>query len=700
MKIIFTNSKVQNVGFKIGGWDSGATLQSTKDIQLQEGTVATPYTPYQETRCDIKLPCQLEKWDRLYFDREEDAWCVDKNMAYTLFNGSENWVPWNLAETTPNPNLAYFVLDGGRVNPNLLSSDGYSNQFEVVPPTDVTRECMSYRKIGDIDRIYLAINKSKANNISELKTYLKNNNLLVKYLAKIPQKIVLPQSEQIKLNSFANKTHIYTISGDVDAIVKATVSKSLASTVQANTDEINILNGKIEDIQGLKESQDFAYETDKGYLVCKDTQNGVVKDLKIYGKSLVNLVGNPGIKKVGRGGSTEAKYAFVPNLIVGKTYTLIFDISDTVNSERIVLSQNGGANVVGMTNITVNKNGHYCFTFNAIDNSSELWVYYATEGSANINNVLVLEGDHTQNPPNSYWVGIASVGNNNGIEVLSRKEDGNLFNGTLIQGGINGLNGADWNVANRLRSEYYFVSKLNLFTKIESDLFIIGDINTYDLNMKFLKEVPVNKNTLTSVLLPINTRYVRFTIKHKDTNTNITPDNLKGVPILFGYSNFNYALRQDKKTILFKDTDNTWKPITNVRGIDGNNCDIVDSFNNKFIKKYGVRSYQSGDETNSNVVTDMTNTIYKLDKQLEYEINPIYPSSYDNETMILINSGAIAPHASWKITSSLPNFVKELSNQIKQLQEQVYKTNVANFTVALNALDTKLRLDRLEAPVI
>lgn len=66
--------------------------------------------------------------------------------------------------------------------------------------------------------------------------------------------------------------------------------------------------------------------------------------------------------------------------------------------------------------------------------------------------------------------------------------------------------------------------------------------------------------------------------------------------------------------------------------------------------------------------------------------------------MILIDGGVIAPHASWKITSSLPNFVKELSNQIKQLQDQVYKNNVANFAVALNTLDTKLRLDRLEAP--
>jgi hypothetical protein len=98
------------------------------------------------------------------------------------------------------------------------------------------------------------------------------------------------------------------------------------------------------------------------------------------------------------------------------------------------------------------------------------------------------------------------------------------------------------------------------------------------------------------------------------------------------------------------------------------------------------------------LTTNNINFLYEKNISNTYEINPIFPSSYDNETMISLGSGAIAPHASWKITSSLPNFVKELSNQIKQLQEQVYKTNVANFAVALNTLDTKLRLDRLEAP--
>ena len=52
--------------------------------QLEEGAVATPYEPYQENKCDILLPCQLEKVgsvsDRLYYDDMEKALCIEKNI--------------------------------------------------------------------------------------------------------------------------------------------------------------------------------------------------------------------------------------------------------------------------------------------------------------------------------------------------------------------------------------------------------------------------------------------------------------------------------------------------------------------------------------------------------------------------------------------------------------------------------------------
>nr|MCM0165921.1 hypothetical protein [Paeniclostridium ghonii] len=96
--------------------------------------------------------------------------------------------------------------------------------------------------------------------------------------------------------------------------------------------------------------------------------------------------------------------------------------------------------------------------------------------------------------------------------------------------------------------------------------------------------------------------------------------------------------------------------------------------------------------------TNNVTVIYQLAKEQIYEVNPLDLESFEGETMISIDGGVVAPYARWKITSYLPNFVRNLSSQVRQLQDQVYKTNVANFTVALNTLDTKLRLNKLEAP--
>ena len=267
----------------------------SEKAQIEYGVNRTQYVPYQETRCDIKLPCQLEKWDRLYFDKEENAWVVDKNMDTILINSK-------IFSTSNTPvkfdtwiRLGINYLDLG-LKQSYVESDSCFTTFG----TSLTRdEWVAPSKEGVYigkTALGIVINKSTIGGDTKelMKAYFEGKNHLFKRRVDINdvEKIVLPQSEQIKLNSFANKTHIYTISGDVDATVKATVSKSLASTVQANTEEINRVNNAIADIQGLKESQDFAYETDKGYLVCKDTQNGVVKDLKVCGRTkLVNAEG-------------------------------------------------------------------------------------------------------------------------------------------------------------------------------------------------------------------------------------------------------------------------------------------------------------------------------------------------------------------------------------------------------------------------
>lgn len=716
------------VKFSIRSTTSPIVINGNK-TKLELGTVATPYTPYEETRCDIKLPCQLEKWDRLYFDKVENAWCIDKYTNKFKYSNER-------------------IVKGADKSPQGFTPFLITNNFGVQTITELI--CNKYTPNGWASTYpcaYLQVTEAVVlttiTDLAEFTSHIQGLEIL--YKASIPQKIVLPQSEQIKLNSFANKTHIYAISGEVDATVKATVSKSLASTVQANANEINILNGKIDDIQGLKESQDFAYETDKGYLVCKDTQNGVVKDLKVYGKSLVNDGGAVNKEFTQFSVILNSKKMLTPN----KEYTLI--IENKTNTDLIVYTAEEA--IVPTQNINLKANSTTMKKIVSQSTVNSLRLLKSNTPNSNLFNlnVLLLEGDHTQNPP-QYFEGIASVGNGNEIEVLS-VNNGNLLKNIPLKTGY-----VKWNTGAVVEnSEYKHTDFINILPNTK--IYFKGankNMCFYDENKVFIP-MPLSggeDNNYTNIS-PKNAKYIKCSFDSLDNPNNA----------YIGYFDTlnNNEPKQDKKTILFKDTDNTWKPVTELNEFDG-----IDSTTN-ILYKNSLRTVITGNEQGLSMSSpsSLTNVLrflikipnldsnsteifcnmlkykdgYNLDEEhcyvfgdtlyfflsktrftnhtveglktylstnpLEvvvkvkgetYEINPLFPNSFDNGTMISFGSGAIAPHASWKITSSLPNFVKELSNQIKQLQDKVYKTNVANFTVALNTLDTKLRLDRLEAP--
>ena len=54
------------------------------NVQIEEGSMATEYIPYQSYKTTILLPCQLQKvgdvYDRLYWDSEKEKYVVDKKV--------------------------------------------------------------------------------------------------------------------------------------------------------------------------------------------------------------------------------------------------------------------------------------------------------------------------------------------------------------------------------------------------------------------------------------------------------------------------------------------------------------------------------------------------------------------------------------------------------------------------------------------
>ena len=481
----------------------------------------------------------------------------------------------------------------------------------------------------------------------------------------------------------------------------------------------------LEDVQGVK------YSTDKSYLLMNGTKNGVVKDLKMYGKSLVNL----GTKRKLTSISSETSLVGdlmplnkqIPN---GTKVTVIGTVTSDSNAKECILafydSKGSGKGGILTENITPYIGKRIARTTTILNENGDvakfgLYTRPQTPSGTkfSFDDIIILEGDHTQNPP-SYFEGIASVGNGNEIEVLSRDENTLEF----VSIGSNGL----IVLKDKLYSGYitnYSNSKVGLVIR-NSDMTWVKDIN-------LMEGQTVD---ISSILL--EGQYIQSIWK---LSSNINMDNYKAL------IHYNLDLKQYKKTILFKDVDNTWKPILNLHGIDENNCDIIDSVNNNFENKVGL-TVLNGTETKwltrnqptdtnlfriglnldgrykkgSSLICDkfinekesyekegisihsadgnldivinkskassvetikqylQTNNISFigiLSEPKQYEINPIFTESYDNETMILFNTGVISGKKEFFIDSNLGSLVLENINRISSLEDQVYKVNTA-----------------------
>ena len=496
------------------------------------------------------------------------------------------------------------------------------------------------------------------------------------------------------------------------------------------------------DMNDMKEMQDLEYSTDKGYAVCEKTGNGTVKDLKIYGKSLINRKG----KKVnyfpsGSGNNvviasdsnvTCYEYEVEPNSV----YT-IEKFTETDRGNVSIFSSNVIGSVASKTYYNVLTNGSIAITTGATD--KYVLVYVASTSLQTDVKINFIKEEHTQSSI-GYFEGLSSVGNGNEIEVLSRKEDGNLLNTDSINVSVvNGISGA----SSRYKCEgvdfsrdlYVNAYDNNGYNVISPNL----AIRFSDKDMKQLfwgslstKDRILNKDLITK---PESVKYVEMFWNSSMPACNISK-------LTLSYFRGECENKQDKKTILFKDTDNTWKPVTELRGINLNSCDVIDSNKNTLTRncdgklfngsenwikanadkantslyqvkieniaitkilcdKYkqvepdiqwnndeecislngdgyiGIRSKKKTiEEFKIDLSVNNIEIVFKLKQGEQFEVNPLELESFDNITLWLILSGVIAPPASFKITSSLPNFVKNVDTRVKRMENDFYKYTV------------------------
>ncbi|MGL5651216.1 MAG: hypothetical protein ACRDDE_05655 [Paraclostridium sp.] len=557
---------------------------------------------------------------------------------------------------------------------------------------------------------------------------------------------------------------------DASGVVHDTVKQRLDSDLIIGDKSVKDF---VIDMNGMKESQDLAYDTNKSYQVCTNTQVGLVKDLKVYGETMINICNNDYTK------SNIGIYYHAINKSMfpfGEDVTIkVFKENDSslqylkwalygVDSEGVARVIKGYTNDFSQVTLNV-KDTYPSYRLYLQSHDGNNYVDF----DRNKVKVCIVKGNVNIV---DFFEGLASVGNGRPLEVNTLKWSGNLFDDKVLKLYIKNENDTEYELDygqiwyNREKL-VYLTFKVNTSYKFSCTQKCSNSTSKPRFYFHYTDgtedHVTIGNTeweTVTAISRPNKTlEYISATYGNSGGIWTVKKDSICLYEDTTKYKFEPYL--EDKKPILYKDANGAWKPVTEL-----NEWDVLDTVNNKLelnslrtvlnnkdklwrdngTDKGGFKTYWKSydnfiiDKCICNklkvydvaVVREEKCIFFNKTKGLlyitipqsecaslidldtwfsnnnieivipspksEYELNPIYPDSFEGDTMVMVKGGALPIKASWKITSNLPNFVKELSKQVRQLQDQVYKTNVANFTVALNTLDTKLRLDRLEAP--
>ena len=621
---------------------SGVITFDLNSIQIEVGTVATPYEPYQENKLEILSPVQIEKVgdvaDRIIY--KDGVWGVEKNITTLTINGEETW-----------------LYDG-------FSKGYYTHLPNLIPDATIaiTSKYLGVPVINSIGQCHLGGNEGNKNGnlvinhddgvigATAFRKYITSNNAIVKYPTSKPQFIPLPHDQQVKLRTFAGQTNISFLT-EIPGQIKAQVPKSLGATVATHTEQISNLSKELDRVNKLEESTVSTVETVSNFTTVRETSSGYFEDIKLEGKSLVNLnqyIENDLVLTI-----PETKFynqlsvCDLSKIKLNTTYTLLFDIEMIENNSTWELGKNtlmsfGQGDTkhnimahpvkMSLSNNGTNGGGYSCnvyqhnaITFNIQELNSMGNNYLAIRPMVckqlgtgesikyKMSNIILLEGDYTNNPP-KYFEGLMSVGQDVGeVSVASSNSDETQLNKKPL---------------------LYYNPTTETWEKP-----ILREWDTIE--------------------------------KHSDGKYYY--HKRSGEVVLNGSENWvkNSSQLIDRGTIFYLVIDD----------ISGYSKTICDKFmqgtgvsNNEIFTNHVNRIYIV-----SNIVQDVegfkswlqanpTTVVYQLVQEEVYECTNIDLMTYSGETNYIINSGAITPKSMLKVHSNISNVVKLLQEKVSLLE--------------------------------
>ena len=621
--IISSNKSVGNIGvhyydskenFIKSDYDGGQKIVTTEDthfiafrftnldldrtVQIEEGTQATPYEEYKESRTKITLPCQLEKVGNVA-DRiicKDGVWGVEKNVLSCIV---EDYSKFLVDDKLSNVYRMHIDTNNNFVckNRGMISSIVPYNGS--ISWSKDEEGAYSDDSQTNGNRLWIHISKSKITTTPE--DYIRKHlPIKVTYKNLNPTFIPLPHDQQVKLRTFAGQTNIH-FETEIEGTIKAQVPKSLGATVNTHTEQINNLNKELDRVKKLEESTVSTVTTESGFTTVEETSNGYFEDVKLEGKTLANIVTTYNTSKFSfkeaikqEDGYYKLQYGATVNdsNVISRygvhlykpntTYTVIVDIKDNTTGTFLGISainspissqsvtKRDFANLTGISTLLITTRDDITLSDKGLTPIYDLYFGIWKDGGDLSKHITfrywVIEGDHTQNPP-SYFEGLMSAGQDaEEVSVKSVKGDGNLWDGTYEIGSISTSSGMDTsNGTNRKRSFYIPICETKYYAKVldyvntDSQVFV----HCYDKNKNPIKwnygdyVMGVHNNTIT-LTIPTGGRYLKF---RTEDNRVLTPNSvlITKSDIIKG----DTPHQSDKKRLLYYNEETqTWeKPV-------------------------------------------------------------------------------------------------------------------------------------------
>lgn len=529
--------------YKHHGWDL------TKDYNFD--SIVQANTKLEEDKLTILSPTPLEKVgdvaDRII--EKDGVLGVEKHATTYVITGNEAWNSGSMSQGLYSSWCSDIINNRISANRICYTSVKYTNSTEeYLSSTEPC--CLLYTNGVNI--------KIGATDLTSFKNKIKGMKLT--YLAQTPTFIPLPHDQQVKLRTFANKTNISFLT-EIEGTIKAQVPKSLGATVNTHTEQIGNLNKELDRVKKLEESTVSTVETGSDFTTVEATSNGYFEDVKLEGKTLVNIVKNTPWNISGTMAHMNVDWSL---LKPSTDYTFILcnppkntKLSIVYVGENFTNLYNDASKPVLLRTKDILPSGGtqqpHIYSIN--DNSFDSIELQNTK-------IVVLEGDHTQNPP-SYFEGLKSVGQSGTTledrtdEIVVSSVNENLFDGELVIGMIMGSNG---NLSES--SLDWYSSKNYLRVAPNTDYVVINGtvdaIFEYDDSFKYLGYAFVDSTTKSRTFkTKPNTKYIKLRIM----KTRFTDNNIQ---IQKGLTPTEYTPHQsDKKRLLFYNEETqTWeKPI-------------------------------------------------------------------------------------------------------------------------------------------